>query len=111
MKVNDDDSYALHFMPAVSVRSDGSIASSWYDRRLSGPSSTVTYYYGDIRASAGSNATDFKITGAPTDWAGTSSWLTPNFGDYTGNTSTGTTTYFSWADGRLGIPQPFVDSR
>ena len=53
MKVNDDDSYTLHFMPAVSVRSDGSIASSWYDRRLWGPDSTLTDYFAEVRPSAG----------------------------------------------------------
>jgi len=109
-KVHDDDSYALHFMPAVSVRSDGSIASSWYDRRLSGPSSTVTDYFAEVRPSAGTDASDFRVTTASTDWAGTGSVISPNFGDYTDNASTGTTTYFTWSDGRLGIPQPFVAS-
>ena len=44
-----------------------------------------------------------------TDWTNTSSLITPNFGDYTDNTSVGTTTYYTWSDGRLGVPQPFVD--
>jgi hypothetical protein len=108
MKVNDDNSYALHFMPAVSVRSDGSIASSWYDRRLSGPTSTRTDYFAEVRPSAGTDANDFRVTTGSTNWAGTSSVITPNFGDYTDNASTGTTTYFTWSDGRLGVPQPFV---
>jgi hypothetical protein len=107
-KVNDDNSYALHFMPAVSIRSDGSIASSWYDRRRAGPTSTVTDYYAELRPSAGVNAADFRVSNVSTDWLGTSSLLGPNFGDYTDNASTGTTTYFTWSDGRLGVPQPFV---
>lgn len=59
VKVNDDSSLALHFMPAVIVRPD----------------------------------------------------MSPNFGDYTDNASTGTRTYDTWTDGRLGVPQPFVDRR
>jgi hypothetical protein len=110
MKVNDDDSFALHFMPAVSVRSDGSIASSWYDRRLWGPDSTHTDYFAEVRPSAGTAASDFRVTTSSTNWAGVSSVINPNFGDYTGNASTGTVTYFTWSDGRLGVPQPFVAS-
>jgi hypothetical protein len=110
-KVNDDNSFALHFLPAVSVRSNGALVSSWYDRRLSGPDSTVTHYFGEVRSAPGAAARDFRITTGPTDWNGTSTLTVPNFGDYTDNTSTGTTSYFTWSDGRLGIPQPFVDSR
>ena len=36
-KVNDDNSFALHFLPALSVRGDGSVSISWYDRRIAGP--------------------------------------------------------------------------
>ena len=43
------------------------------------------------------------------DWTNTSSLITPNFGDYTDNASVGTTTYYSWSDGRIGVPQPFTD--
>jgi hypothetical protein len=109
-QVNDDQSYALHFLPAVSVRSDGTVCSSWYDRHLWGADSTKTDYYGECRDGSGANAADFRITTGATDWAGTSSLLNPNFGDYTDNTSSGTTTYFIWSDGRIGVPQPFVDS-
>ena len=35
--------------------------------------------------------------------------IVPNFGDYTDNASVGTTTYYTWSDGRLGVPQPFTD--
>jgi hypothetical protein len=110
-KVNDDNSYALHFLPAVSVRSDGSTSISWYDRRIAGPNSATTDYFGEIRARPTSSARDFRITTGSTDWTNTSSLITPNFGDYTDNASTGTTTYYTWSDGRLGIPQPFVDHR
>lgn len=110
-KVNDDNSYALHFLPAVSVRGDGSSSVSWYDRRLTGPTSTKTDYFGEIRATPTSAARDFRITTGSTDWLGTSSLINPNFGDYTDNASSGQTTYYTWSDGRLGVPQPFVDSR
>ena len=42
---------------------------------------------------------------------GTSSLINPNFGDYTDNATDGVHTYFTWSDGRLGIPQPFVAVR
>lgn len=109
-KVNDDASYALHFLPAVSVRADGSIATSWYDRRLTGADSTRTDYFGELRATSSANGRDFRITTGSSDWNGTSTLIAPNFGDYTDNASSGNTTYYTWSDGRLGVPQPFVDS-
>jgi hypothetical protein len=109
VKVNDDSDYTLHMMPAVSVRGDGSICSSWYDRRLWGATSAVTDYYGECRPSPGSNGADFRITTGATDWTNTSVAIVPNFGDYTDQTSVGGVTYFAWADGRIGVPQPFVD--
>jgi hypothetical protein len=107
-QVNDDSSFALHFLPAVSVGADGSIRTSWYDRRLSGADSADTDYFGEIRGLAGTNAPDFRITTGSTDWVNTGSLINPNFGDYTDNSTTGTTTYYAWTDGRVGVPQPFV---
>jgi hypothetical protein len=111
VRINDDSDYTLHFLPAISVRNDGTICSSWYDRRRSAPDSAITDYYGECRPSPTSNATDFRITTGSTDWTNTSSLIIPNFGDYTDNATDGTRTYFNWSDGRLGVPQPFVDSR
>jgi hypothetical protein len=111
VKVNDDNSYALHFLPAVSIRTNGAIATSWYDRRLDGADSARTDYYADTRPTPTGNARDVRITTGPTDWANTSSVLFPNFGDYTDNTSAGNTTYYAWTDGRIGVTQPFVDHR
>ena len=110
-QVNDDSDFTLHLMPAVSTRANGTICSSWYDRRRSGPASALTDYYGECRPSPTTNGRDFRITTGATDWTNTSTAITPNFGDYTDQTSTGNTTYFTWADGRLGVPQPFVDHR
>lgn len=110
-RVNDDSSYAMHILPAVSVHSDGTISTSWYDRRIGGADSTRTDYYADCRATAAANSTDIRVTTGSTDWAGTSSLINPNFGDYTDNATDGTMTYFAWSDGRLGIPQPFTGRR
>jgi hypothetical protein len=109
-QVNDDGSFALHFLPAVSVGSDGSIRTSWYDRRTAGADSTDTELWAEVRPDAATGATDFAVTTGPTDWAGTSTLISPNFGDYTDNATVGTTTYYNWSDGRVGVPQPFVDS-
>ena len=109
-RVNDDPDSTLHFLPAVSVRDDGTICTSWYDRRLGGPDSTRTDYFGECRPNVGSPGDDFRITTGSTRWAGTSSLFGPDFGDYTDNASDGSVAYFTWADGRLGVPQPFVDS-
>ena len=108
-QVNDDSDFTLHFLPAVSVRSNGHICTSWYDRRRFGPDSAHTDYFGECRGSVGANQADFRITTGPTDWTNTSSLIVPNFGDYTDNASVGTTTYYTWSDGRIGVPQPFTD--
>jgi hypothetical protein len=108
-KVNDDDSYTLHFLPALTVTADGQVCTSWYDRRLSAPDSPLTDYFGECRIGTGRNTPDFRITTGQTDWTNTSSIIIPNFGDYTDAWADGNTVYYSWSDGRLGVPQPFVD--
>jgi hypothetical protein len=109
VRVNDDSDYTLHFLPALSVRSNGHICTSWYDRRRFSPDSAHTDYFGECRPSLGAQGADFRITTGDTDWTNTSSVITPNFGDYTDSASAGTTTYYTWSDGRLGVPQPFTD--
>jgi hypothetical protein len=111
MRVNDDSDYTLHFLPALSVRSNGHVCTSWYDRRRFGPDSAHTDYFGECRRATGVQAADVRITTGGTDWTNTSSLIIPNFGDYTDNASAGTTTYYTWSDGRIGVPQPFVDHR
>jgi len=106
--VNDDTTGALHMFPAVCVESGGSIVTSWYDRRNFTPGSASTDYYGEVRATPGVNGTDFKITTEPSNWLDDSSMMTPNFGDYTDNSCDSNTPFYTWSDGRLGIPQPFV---
>jgi len=109
-RVNDDSDFALHFLPAVSVRSDGSICSSWYDRRTFGPDSAMTDYFAECRSAPNVNGPDNPVSTGPTDWSNTSTLIIPNFGDYTDNASSGLRTFYTWSDGRLGTPQPFVDS-
>jgi hypothetical protein len=108
-KVNDDDSYALHFLPAVDIKADGSICTGWYDRRRFGGDSPMTDYFGECRPNAFTGTTDFRVTTGATDWTNTSSIIIPNFGDYTDAGASGNTIYYNWSDGRLGVPQPMVD--
>lgn len=115
-KVNTDDSGALHFLPAVCAASDGSIVSSWYDRRRGGADSTSTDYFAETRPNPTTNRIDHPVTTGSTDWNATSSIIIPNFGDYTNNTCTTSANgkplaYYNWSDGRTGVPQPFVDDR
>ena len=110
-KVNDDNTGALHMFPAVCVQSGGLIVTSWFDRRSFAPGSAWTDYFGEVRSTPGTNGTDFKITTTPSNWIDDSSTITPNFGDYTDNSCTGTTTFFTWSDGRIGVPQPYVASK
>jgi len=108
-KVNDDSSFALHFLPAISVGTNGAITTSWHDRRLGGADSTITDYFGETRANIGAGGIDYRITTGSTDWSNTSTLIVPNFGDYTDSGSDGTRVYFTWSDGRIGVPQPFAD--
>jgi hypothetical protein len=108
LRINSDTSGALHFLPAVCFLSDGSMVTSWYDRRKHGPTSSLTDYWGDIRPHPYAPSNNFIITTAPTDWNATGSIINPNFGDYTDNACTGMQPYFNWSDGRLGVSQPFV---
>ena len=87
-----------------------SVITSWFDRRLWGPDSTRTDYFAEITAGPEVAAPDFRVTTDDTDWNGVSTRITPNFGDYTDSATDGSTPYFTWSDGRMGFPQPFVDS-
>jgi hypothetical protein len=107
-QVNDDNTGALHMFPAVCVQTNGSIVTSWFDRRNFTPGSPMTDYYGEVRSTPGTNGTDFKITSAASNWIDASSIISPNFGDYTDNSCDGNTTFFTWSDGRIGVPQPYV---
>jgi hypothetical protein len=107
-KVNADNTGALHMFPAVCFESNGSMVTSWYDRRNFVPDSAWTDLFADIRPSPYAASHNFKVTTTPTDWQNTSSIITPNFGDYTDNACTSSSAFFTWSDGRLGYSQPFV---
>jgi hypothetical protein len=100
-------SFALHFLPAVSVDAQGYTNISWYDRRV-GQGTTRTDVFAASIPPSGSAEDNIRVTTISTDWLATSSGISPNFGDYTDNTSDGTHFYVTWSDGRIGVPQPFV---
>lgn len=108
-RVNDDNSFALHFLPAVSVDAAGNTNISWYDRRNSGGSTRTDVFAVSIPPGSG-GARNSKVTDAQTDWLATGSVIAPNFGDYTDNTSDGNRFFVNWSDGRIGIPNSFVAS-
>lgn len=109
IRVNDDASSQLHMLPAVSVGANGNTNISWFDRRNSVGSSRTDLFAASIKPDDVA-AQNSKVTDVASDWLGTSSFIRPNFGDYTDNTSDGSTFYVNWSDGRLGIPQSFVAS-
>jgi hypothetical protein len=109
IRVNDDTSSQLHMLPAVSVGPNGDTNISWFDRRNSAGSARTDVFAASIKAGDVA-AQNSKVTSVASDWLGTSSFIIPNFGDYTDNTSDGSTFYVNWSDGRLGIPQSFVAS-
>lgn len=109
IRVNDDNSFALHFLPAVSVDAAGNTNISWYDRRNSGGSTRTDVFAVSIPPGS-SGARNTRVTDAQTDWVATGSFIIPNFGDYTDNTSDGNRFFVNWSDGRIGIPNSFVAS-
>jgi hypothetical protein len=110
-RVNDDTSllksFALHFLPAVSVDAKGDINVSWYDRRKAMGTSQTDLYAASIPPGSNSSQ-NIKVTDTATDWLATGSIIIPNFGDYTDNTSDGNNFFVNWSDGRIGIPNSFV---
>jgi hypothetical protein len=107
VRVNDDNSFAAHILPGVSVDGSGNINVSWYDRRNAGGTALTDVYAASIAPGkeGGKNA---RVTTVATEWNDTGSLIIPNFGDYTDNASDGDTLYVSWSDGRIGVPNAFV---
>jgi hypothetical protein len=108
-----------YFLPALrNPTASGKLNVSFFYR--AGPNTTLT----DTYANTGITPTDpnpaqtnTRVTNVTSDWNAVSSDIIPNFGDYTDNyvaaaatppTYTGKTLYVTWADGRLGVPNPFV---
>jgi len=117
VKLDNDGTSALHFLPAVRYAdSNGLLSVSWYDRRLN-PGSAITDVYAALGVDPRTTGTpsNSRVTDASSNWLAVSSDIVPNFGDYTDNylvtTGTGKKAsnifYVGWSDGRLGVPQPF----
>jgi hypothetical protein len=116
VKLNNDTTNALHFLPAVrNADSNGRLSVSWYDRRLN-PGSAITHVFAALGVDPRTTSTpsNSRVTDVSSDWLSVSSDIVPNFGDYTDNyivRGTGkhasNTFYVAWSDGRLGDPQPF----
>jgi hypothetical protein len=116
VKLNNDTTNALHFLPAVrNADSNGRLSVSWYDRRLN-PGSAITHVFAALSVDPRTTSTpsNSRVTDVSSDWLSVSSDIVPNFGDYTDNymvKGTGkhasNAFYVAWSDGRLGDPQPF----
>ena len=116
VKLNNDITNALHFLPAVrNADSNGRLSVSWYDRRLD-PSSAVTHVFAALSVDPRTTSTpsNSRVTDVSSNWLAASSDIIPNFGDYTDNYIVrgagklgSDTLHVAWSDGRLGDPQPF----
>ena len=107
----------LTFMPAVrTATAAGLLDVSWYSR------DSVITSYTTVKAALGVSprasrtpASNITITNVASNWDNQNYDFIPNFGDYTDNALTATSTkpyvgstlYIAWTDGRTGVPQPF----
>jgi hypothetical protein len=115
--VLDPAADAANFLPALRVANgNGNLDVSWYSRTNANSAVTgVTAVIGVSPWATARPGSPTTITTVTSDWNSVSSDIVPNFGDYTDNVlvTTGTapyvgsTLYVAWADGRLGLPQPF----
>ena len=117
VKLNNDGTSALHFLPAVrNADRNGLLSVSWFDRRLN-PNTALTDVYAAVAIDPRITSTpksNSRVTNLSSDWNAVSSDIVPNFGDYTDNYLFNTsgkhassTLFVAWSDGRLGDPQPF----
>jgi hypothetical protein len=106
----------LSMFPAVRWASrSGRLDVSWYSRASAQTVNTDVDAALGVSPLATATPPNVRITNVATNWINDSSLIVPNFGDYTDNAVTvtghppyvGSTVYFAWSDGRLGIPQPF----
>ena len=106
----------LSFLPALRTPSgSGLLDVTWYTRASVSTANT------DVAAAVGVSPLtrvtppNLQITNAASNWLVDSSLGVPNFGDYTDNAVAvtarppfvGSRLFVAWADGRVGIPQPF----
>ncbi len=99
-------------MPLVT---DGDLNISFYGRASANTAITNVYAAIDVSPLATATPGNVLVTTAPSDWNAVSSYIVPNFGDYTDNYIIATSSapftqqklFVAWSDGRLGVPQPF----
>ncbi len=118
VKLNTDQSGALHFLPALrNADAAGRLSVAWYDRRPSA-NTALTHVFAALSLNPRLTQTpssNVLVTTQPTDWNAVSSDIQPNFGDYIDTyvgargsaPFTGNVLYVAWSDGRIGTPQPF----
>jgi hypothetical protein len=104
-----------HMLPAVSTDGSGTLNVSFYGRSTA--NTAVTNVFAALRVDPRTSATpksNTLVTTVASDWNAVSSDIVPNFGDYTDNFVLVTpgrrptsTLFVAWADGRIGVPQPF----
>lgn len=116
VRINPDASGGMHFLPALRKADDGgNLSISYYQRDVANTDSTNVDALLDLNPRTASYGSRVRVTTGPTAWLDTSSNIIPNFGDYTDNYMRSTQNapytddvlYVAWADGRLGVPQPF----
>jgi hypothetical protein len=95
---------------------EGNLNVSWYDRRGQPGALTDVWAALSVNPLTRETPDNVKVTTEATDWSAVSSDIVPNFGDYTDNyvIATAGSPYVNhafnvaWADGRMGLPQPFT---
>ncbi len=112
VRLNNNKGKTWVFMPALrNADKSGLLDVVWYDRRNSSPScEACTDLYAALKVSPTATkkpTSNVRITNVSSNWNAVSSDIVPNFGDYTDDLVVGKSLYAAWADGRLGVPQPF----
>lgn len=106
-----------HMLPALRQADDqGQLNISYYERGSANTALTNVDATLNVSPRATSTpTTETLVTTVATNWDNVSSDIVPNFGDYTDNYMLRTASapyvnnnlFVAWADGRLGLPQPF----
>jgi hypothetical protein len=110
-RVNTDPGYFDNWLPEVGVGGSSLPIVIWYDWRDAPPSRCggVSQVYMAQSLTGGSSwATLGAVTDAASDWTNSTSFLTPNQGDYLGLYVNTQTAYPAWADARNGDPDVYT---
>lgn len=101
VRVNDDDTNAFQFFPALSVDPNGVIHVMWGDFRDDKSEKRYNIYYSKSSDGGKTWSENTRVT----DFASNANFAFPQgqfLGDYFGMASTKSDVYMVWADGRLG---------